>query len=311
MKNFTQTLKTPIFLFALLTVPSVFAQSVANYDVSITTIWNTTDHTSVPGNAHWSDLIGATHNTENEFVDLGVLATLGIKNVAEGGDNGAITNEINSVITAGRADQLLQDDFPFAAVSTAGFTGLQVSEDFPFITLVSMVAPSPDWFIAVNSLNLRSGNNAINNGWKDTFTLDVFAYDSGTDSGTNYTSSDNPNAPVPVFMITGFPINGNKMATITFTYNSSTLSVENFNSVKKVEIYPNPSYGIVNIKTSGANSVALASMYDVLGKRVGNFKNITQSENFKINTSNFKGGIYVLKLSLSDGSIVSRKLILN
>ena len=174
-----------------------------------------------------------------------------------------------------------------------------------------MVAPSPDWFIAVNSLNLRSGNNAINNGWKDTFTLDVFAYDSGTDSGTNYTSSDNPNAPVPVFMITGFPINGNKMATITFTYNSSTLSVENFNSVKKVEIYPNPSNGIVNIKTSGANSVALASMYDVLGKRVGNFKNITQSENFKINTSNFKDGIYVLKLSLSDGSIVSRKLILN
>jgi len=52
-------------------------------------------------------------------------------------------------------------------------------------------------------------------------------------------------------------------------------------------------------------------MYDVLGKRVGNFKNITQSENFKINTSNFKDGIYVLKLSLSDGSIVSRKLILN
>ena len=81
--------------------------------------------------------------------------------------------------------------------------------------------------------------------------------------------------------------------------------------MKKVEIYPNPSYGIVNIKTSGANSVALASMYDVLGKRVGNFKNITQSENFKINTSNFKDGIYVLKLSLSDGSIVSRKLILN
>ena len=67
MKNFTQPLKTPIFLFALFIAPSVFAQSVANYDVSITTIWNTTDHTSVPGNAHWSDLIGATHNTENEY----------------------------------------------------------------------------------------------------------------------------------------------------------------------------------------------------------------------------------------------------
>ncbi|WP_262910762.1 hypothetical protein [Wocania arenilitoris] len=51
---------------------------------------------------------------------------------------------------------------------------IQVSSDYPFVSLASMIAPSPDWFIAINSKNLRSGNNAINNGWRTSFTVDVF-----------------------------------------------------------------------------------------------------------------------------------------
>ena len=236
---------------------SAEAQSTANYDISVTTIWNSTDHTSVPGSAHWSNLIGATHNTVDEFVSLGTNATIGIKDVAERGDNTEFTNEINAAISSGDAGQLFQDGFsPFAGNnSMAGFMNITVNENFPLITLVSMVAPSPDWFIAVNSLSLRSGNPGVNNGWKDTFTMDVFAYDAGTDDGTEYTSGDSPNTPVPVSMISGYPINGNRMATITFTFNSSTLSTDEFTTLNDMQIYPNPSSGKISINNVRSKSI--------------------------------------------------------
>ena len=164
MKKITSLLQIKSFLVFFLIAQLSLSQSIATYDISLTTIWNATSHTSVPGGAHWSDLIGATHNTANEFMEIDQNASLGIQNVAEMGNNTEITNEINDAITAGNADQLLQDGFPDGAISTAGFSGKVISEDFPLITLVSMVAPSPDWFIAINSLTLRSGNNSVNNG---------------------------------------------------------------------------------------------------------------------------------------------------
>ena len=122
MKNITQNSKWHYALLFLVVPFLSFAQT-ANYDISVTTIWNTTDHTSVPGNAHWSNLIGATHNTANEFVSLGTNATLGIKDIAERGDNDEFIIEVNAAISANKADQLLQDGFsPFAGNnSNAGY----------------------------------------------------------------------------------------------------------------------------------------------------------------------------------------------
>lgn len=184
MKNFT-----PLLIVLLSFSFSSFSQSTATYNISLTTIWNETDHTSVPGNAHWSALVGATHNTENEFFELGVVSpnTNGIKDMAELGANTNFMNEVNTAISNNKADQWIYDGGVDSAIGTFNINNLQVSENFPLITLVSMVAPSPDWFIGLNSINLRSGNDAINNGWKDTFTLDVFAYDAGTDDGVDYT----------------------------------------------------------------------------------------------------------------------------
>jgi len=106
------TLKNFILSLAVLSATLSLAQeSTANYDISLTTIWNSADHTSVPGNAHWSPLVGATHSTANEFVSLGTLATTGIKDVAETGNNTVIKNEINAAISGNQADQLLENGF--------------------------------------------------------------------------------------------------------------------------------------------------------------------------------------------------------
>ncbi len=309
MKNFTSRIKLTAFI--LLFSFYGFSQSTATYDIALTTTWNATEHSSVPGNAHWSDLIGATHNTANEFVEIGQNASLGIKNVAETGNNVAITSEINDAIGAGDADKLLQDGFsPFDAISSAGFTDVSIDEAFPLITLVSMVAPSPDWFIAINSLNLR---NDTNTGWKDSFTIDVFAYDAGTDSGTDYTSSDSATVPAdPVSMITGFPINGNKMATITFTL-KNVLSVDEVDSINNVNIYPNPVKDLLVIDNVHQVDLKTFEIYNIVGSLVlqVNFNDLSFKDPFKLNVNDLNKGIYLTKLIDGNNQSKTQKLIID
>ncbi|MBP0904575.1 spondin domain-containing protein [Mariniflexile gromovii] len=307
MKNFTSLLIVLIsFSFG------AFSQSTASYNISLTTIWNAENHTSVPVSAHWSALVGATHNMENEFFELGVVSpnTNGIKDVAELGNNTNFMSEVNTAISNSKADQWINAGGIGSAIGTFTINSLQVSENFPLITLVSMVAPSPDWFIGVNSINLRSGNNSINNGWKDTFTLDVFAYDAGTDDGTDYTSANAISNPrVGVFKITISPINGNKMGTITFTYNSSILSTLSNNPIDNIKIYPNPAKE--QIKVSNLQNINLKSVqiYNVLGRLVKDIPTSQNSPEIDINLTGLNKGMYLLKLNSIGGDSKTNKII--
>ncbi|MEN3324522.1 spondin domain-containing protein [Mariniflexile soesokkakense] len=307
MKNFTS-----ILFFGLILSISGFCQSTADYNISLTTIWNETNHTSVPGGAHWSALVGATHNTANDFFELGVVSpiTNGIKDVAELGNNTNFMNEVNTAISANKANQWINAGGLGSAIGTFTINNLQVTENFPLVTLVSMVAPSPDWFIAVNSINLRSGNDAFNNGWKDTFTLDVFAYDAGTDDGDDYTSANTISNPrVGVFKITTAPINGNKMGTITFTYNSSVLSTPSANPIENIKIFPNPTTGRITVSNIQNINLKSIQLYNVLGHLVkdipiGNI--LTKTD---INLTNLNKGMYMIKLNSFDGKSRTNKLI--
>ncbi|WP_396600499.1 spondin domain-containing protein [Algibacter sp. R77976] len=306
--------KITLLIFLLVCALS-FGQTSANYDISITTIWNATDHTSLPGNAHWSPLAGATHKNLNDILEFGVIAptTNGIKDIAETGNTSNFNTEVNDAIAAGNADQYLQQGFsPFSGNnSNASISNVSVNEDFPLITLVSMVAPSPDWFIAVNNLDLRSGNNAVNNGWKDTFTIDVFAYDAGTDSGTDYTSGNSSTSPRdPISMVSGSPINGNRMATITFTYNSSTLSASNFNTIESLKVYPNPTDGNISISNNQNVDLKTIEIYSVLGKLVEQISIVPNKEQLHINLTNLNTGIYLLKLQSNTGKTTTQKLVI-
>ncbi|XMO86900.1 spondin domain-containing protein [Algibacter sp. AS12] len=300
----------------IISLHDTFGQSVANYNISITTIWNTTEHTTLPNNAHWSPLVGATHKNPNDIIEFGVPtpSTNGIKDIAEIGVNTNFENEINTLISAGKANQYLVQDFaPFAGNnSTASLNNIEISEDFPLITLASMVAPSPDWFIAINSLNLRSGNNSINNGWKDTFTLDVFAYDAGTDSGTEYTSSNTITNPrEPISMLSGYPINSNRMASITFQYNTSTLSSTQKALPENIKLYPNPSEGKITISNIQNSEINTVKIYSVLGSVIQDVTVKNSPSKIDFDLSNLKKGIYLIRVTNINGNHTTRKLIIN
>jgi hypothetical protein len=62
----------------------------------------------------------------------------------------------------------------------------EASAAHSLLNLVSMIAPSLDWFVGVHGVDLRPGGQ-----WIDTLALELAPCDAGTDSGTTYTS---PNA---------------------------------------------------------------------------------------------------------------------
>lgn len=315
MKTITLSIKSLIILIAFSSSNLMISQSVASYTISFTSVWdseannplNGNSTSAMPENAHWSDLVGTTHTNEVEILQMGSLASLGVKNVAELGSNTALMNEVQDLIQNGDANQFLQASFQdFAPRTSATLMDIEVSENYPMLSLLSMIAPSPDWMIAVNSINLRDEN-----GWRDEIIIDLFPYDAGTDSGTDYSSSNqvtNPAQPISS-LVNVSPFNDKPIGTLTITFNE-TLSV-NTSTFTEVSVFPNPSNGIININTSSANVLEKATIYNVLGKRVATIMNDTSENHIAWNVHTLNPGVYIVKLTLSDESSTTKKVIIN
>ncbi len=65
---------------------------------------------SFPGNAHFSDLVGTTHNVNSVFWQAGDIASNGIEQMAETGETNLLIGEINADKTAGNSDNLILGD---------------------------------------------------------------------------------------------------------------------------------------------------------------------------------------------------------
>lgn len=308
MKKITFTFILCIgFLFSA----NILAQSTATYDINFTSTWNSSDHGALPGNAHWSDLVGASHNSNITFLEMGGTATNGIENVAEAGSNIVFNGEVQAAINAGNAEQWLQQSFsPFAAISSATLSDITVSQEYSLLTLVSMIAPSPDWMIAVNSLDLW---DASMNTWKESFTVDLFPYDAGTENGFGY--SGNNSATNPRGVITNvagaanYPFNSTKIGTLIITFKSTTLSVDDFDTIEDVKIFPNPA-STGQITVTNVEELSHITIYDILGKNVKTVSIHSSNEEI-VDVSNLNNGMYIVKLINNSGAIESRKLIIN
>ncbi|WP_370476880.1 T9SS type A sorting domain-containing protein [Tamlana flava] len=312
MKNTAPLVSLSLFL-------SMFssAQSVAFYDITFESVWesvadNPNDGIStidLPPNAHWSPLTVVTHKTEHTFLMMGALASPGIESIAE---TGATSTFVNEVETNSDANQVVVGSGLNSAKGTITINNLEVSEDFPLISLASMIAPSPDWFIAVNGENLRSGNSGFNNGWKATFSIDLYPYDAGTEDGNMYSLSNPETNPVGVISSLSniSPFNDRKIGTVTFTYKSSTLSVENETSFKDLIIHPNPGKDILtisNIQNTRLNSIKI---YNVLGRLVKSVQVASNVSDLKLNLNYLSKGIYLLTLTDVNGAKTSKKIVL-
>lgn len=160
--------------------------SKAKYRVVFSINWNAQDFPiDYPSNAHFSPLIGWSHQINNTFFAVDSLASVGIKDMAERGKTSPLDNELNANIANGEGHQLYIGDGLPSGVGEIRIE-VEVTQDFPEVTLVTMVAPSPDWYLGALNVNLLMNSGEFVKEKK----VDVLVYDAGTDDGVTFTSAN-------------------------------------------------------------------------------------------------------------------------
>ena len=117
----------------------------ATYKVTFKFNWSEQDYPiDNPSNAHLSKLIGWSHTPLNNFFKIGTIASTGVKNMAELGATVALDEELASKIEANEGLDRVIGSGLSSGVSEISVE-LQVNEQHPSISLVTMLAHSPDW----------------------------------------------------------------------------------------------------------------------------------------------------------------------
>jgi hypothetical protein len=160
----------------------------ATYEVTFTATWSADTHpTDFPGgSAHFSSLIGLAHGSDTVVWAMGETASAGMESMAETGATSTLSREMLRLESG--ATLLSGGNIPSSPGSTS--FEFQIDKNHSLVTLVSMIAPSPDWFVGVSGLSLLE-----NGEWVEELTVPLHAYDAGTDSGTNYTSANSDTMP--------------------------------------------------------------------------------------------------------------------
>ena len=206
-------------------------ESPVTYQVTFQGTWTTAATPGgLPGSAHFSPLIGTLHNDRVTFWEVGGMASPGIEDVAELGQNSAFRSEINASDHVGAIIE--------RSLGTGGTPEVSVefetTKDHPLVTLLTMIAPSPDWFVGVSGLSLLDARGR----WLPRLEVDLFPYDAGTENGNGFSLS-NP-ATVPQGTITRIrgmaPFTDEPMARFIFVRQGagdSTVSVPLFLSASE------------------------------------------------------------------------------
>ena len=170
------------------------AQTMAYYTVEFEATWSESTHPlEFPENPHFSGLIGGTHDNSVVFWAPGDTASYGIERMAEGGRKSPLRDSVEAAIVAGSAEFVLSGGGIGTSPSSV-FLDFEITTGYPLVTLVSMLAPSPDWFVGVHGLSLRDGGE-----WIDSLDVVLRVYDAGTDSAETYVAFDvdiNPHIPI-------------------------------------------------------------------------------------------------------------------
>ena len=218
MYRFSRRLAVALLLgltLALVAPAAAEVTETAVYKVRFKPTWSAQTHPQdFPPNPHFSGLIGGTHSGSVSFWQPGGLASPGIEAMAERGATTPLDDEVQLAIDQGNALAIITGGGIANSPDGAAQAFFTVSQDHPLVTLVTMVAPSPDWFVGVQGLNLMSTSD-----WLEEKVVTLYAWDAGTDGGATYRSTDNNTSPKqPISLIETGPLgNGEPLGTFTFT----------------------------------------------------------------------------------------------
>ncbi|MGB5462264.1 MAG: spondin domain-containing protein [Aureibaculum sp.] len=278
----------------------------AVYKIEFISNWSSTTHpTDYPtGSAHWSPLIGTTHKNASAFLQLGLLASDGVEQVAETGGTTIITQEINLLIAAGLAFEVINGSGLASGLGTITVNDVGVDANFPHITLITMIAPSPDWVAQINNLKLTDTDN----NWLPTISMDVYATDVGTDNGTTYTSANADTNPAEIIssLQNTLPFSDQIVGTFVFTL-QEVLSIEDNLFQNSISIYPNPTNGKVYLNSNKEFDISRVEIFDLNGRNLRSYQELDGRDFLVLH--DIKSGVYLLRM-YSDNAVSTKKIII-
>ncbi|GCB67377.1 hypothetical protein scyTo_0005116 [Scyliorhinus torazame] len=191
----------PFLVYQAITANAIHCQASkpASYSLSFLAEWNSLSFpkqypTHRPP-AQWSMIFGCVHNYDFTLWAEGAVASSGIKMFVEDGKHETLTAEMNATLGAVQSCFHTNPIMEGEGNSSTVFT---VTPTHPLVSFLVRIIPSPDWFLGANSINLCERNN-----WKESYTLDLFPWDAGTDSGFTFSSPNFATNPQEtIFQIT-------------------------------------------------------------------------------------------------------------
>lgn len=193
---------TLLAALALAAPPGAADEPTVRYHVVFVATWSAETHPDgYTLAAHFSPPVGAVHGPGVAFWRPGELASDGIEYMAETGATDPLALEIEAAAAAGLASP---DPIYAWFLDSPGSvsTEFDATPTFDLVSYVSMIAPSPDWFVGSESLDLRPHGR-----WLDGVVHDLYPYDAGTDHGTDFTSANlDAVPPDPIMPIADAPL---------------------------------------------------------------------------------------------------------
>ncbi|CAB4007309.1 Hypothetical predicted protein [Paramuricea clavata] len=172
----------------------------ANYTLTRRGTWTLERHPNSPLLRGFSPTVGCSHNYRYVMWRQGIKATTGVKDLSEMGDITALNAEMDIQIALKKAFKRYSGTIMAGGTSNDTILNIKVNSQYPLVSFIAMLAPSPDWFHGVHDLNLC---NTWTGKWRNRVVRKLFPYDAGTDSGVNFTSpNDVTNPPVNIRRIT-------------------------------------------------------------------------------------------------------------
>ncbi len=160
------------------------------YSVAFQALWNKEEHINIPEGPHFSPFAAWTYMKEGEdpIFEIGGVASDGIELMAETGGVDILKQELDKA----KEDGLIGDYVIGERVDSPGeaVRELAVSGKYGYASVVSMLAPTPDWFAAVQDIALMDED-----GFVEAVGIAMRVYDAGTDSGALFNSEDEDTQP--------------------------------------------------------------------------------------------------------------------
>ncbi len=129
------------------------------------------------GGLVFSPLTGAGHSTKISLAVLRSFPSDSVIRIAEAGDNSELLAEIPALTEAGLVKSAAAAEGP-TMPGTQTELEFEVDCERPYISVVGMLAPSPDWVVAVSNFMAVRYGRFVEGGHGF-----LFVYDAGTDAG--------------------------------------------------------------------------------------------------------------------------------